>query len=52
MLVNLNVDRYRKPPAVPTDLAEGADAGDAERRVDDRDEVRRMLASLALRATW
>ena len=47
VLVNLNIDRFRKPGDVPTETIEKVDATDAVAGVDDRDEVRRMLDSLA-----
>ncbi len=47
ILVNLNIDRFRKPGDLPTGSIEETDASDAVGRVDDRDEVRRMLDSLA-----
>lgn len=45
-LVNLNIDRWRRRPAVPTDVVDRVDPGDAEQRFDDRDEVVRLLATL------
>lgn len=47
ILVNLNIERYRKPAAVPHASVDGVARDDAERRVDDRDEMQRMLAALA-----
>lgn len=47
VLVNLNVDRYRRPVAPPTEARDRIDPADAEIRVDDRDELRRMLATIA-----
>lgn len=46
VLVNLNIDRHRRPPAVPVPTYDAADSRDAEGRIDDRDQLRRMLASL------
>lgn len=45
-LVNLNIDRWRRRPAAPTDDVDRADPSDFEGRVDDRDEVVRMLGRL------
>ena len=47
VLVNLNVDRYRRPSAVPVAMVAERAVDHEEGRVDDRDELRRMLASLA-----
>lgn len=47
VLVNLNVDRYRRPSAVPVAMVDERTVDHEEGRVDDRDELRRMLASLA-----
>jgi RNA polymerase sigma-70 factor (sigma-E family) len=47
VLVNLNIDRYRRPSAMPVATIEERAVEHAEGRVDDRDELRRMLASLA-----
>jgi RNA polymerase sigma-70 factor (sigma-E family) len=46
VLVNLNIDRWRRRPATPSHDLDGPAAGDAEAGVDDRDEVARMLATL------
>lgn len=46
VLVNLNIDRYRRRPTVPTDVVDGLDPRDIEQPVDDRDEVLRLLAGL------
>lgn len=46
VLVNLNIDRWRRRTPVPSELVDGPDPGDAHRRVDDRDEVVRLLGSL------
>ncbi|MGC3995444.1 MAG: SigE family RNA polymerase sigma factor [Propionicimonas sp.] len=46
VLVNLNIDRWRRRPPVPTELADRPDPGDGHGRSDDRDEVVRMLATL------
>lgn len=46
VLVNLNIDRWRRRPAAPSEAVEGVDPVDAEQRVDDRDEVVRLLAAL------
>jgi RNA polymerase sigma-70 factor (sigma-E family) len=46
VLVNLNIDRWRRRPAAPTDSLDRPDPIDAEQRVDDRDEVVRLLAAL------
>lgn len=45
-LVNLNIDRWRRRPAAPTGDVDRADPCDFEGRVDDRDEVVRMLGRL------
>jgi RNA polymerase sigma-70 factor (sigma-E family) len=45
-LVNLNIDRLRRRPIVPTDAPDRIDPRNAERGVDDRDQVVRMLATL------
>lgn len=47
VLVNLNIDRWRRRGPATQEWCELPDRGDAEGRVDDRDEVARMLASLA-----
>lgn len=46
VLVNLNIDRWRRRPAQPKDDVDGADPRNAELGVDDRDELVRMLAKL------
>ncbi len=46
VLVNLNIDRWRRRPATPSEDLDRADVGNAEATVDDRDEVARMLATL------
>lgn len=46
VLVNLNIDRWRRRTPVPSDLPDRPDPGDAHLRVDDRDEVVRLLATL------
>lgn len=46
VLVNLNIDRWRRRPATPTASMDRPDLTDAQKRVDDRDEVLRMLAGL------
>lgn len=45
-LVNLNIDRLRRRPILPTDHPDRTDPRNAERAVDDRDQVVRMLATL------
>nr|WP_300150786.1 SigE family RNA polymerase sigma factor [Propionicimonas sp.] len=45
-LVNLNIDRWRRRPATPTEAIERPDPTDPHERVDDRDEVVRLLATL------
>ncbi|MFT3860252.1 SigE family RNA polymerase sigma factor [Micropruina sp.] len=45
-LVNLNIDRWRKRPAVPAEVVERPDSRNEHARVDDHDQVLRMLASL------
>ena len=47
VMVNLNIDRWRRRPATPSDDLDGPVASGAEQAVDDRDEVARMLATLA-----
>lgn len=46
VLVNLNTDRWRRRPATTAQWCDPADPGNAERTVDDRDQIARMLASL------
>jgi len=46
ILVNLNTDRWRRRPVTTTQWLDPADLGNAERTVDDRDQIIRMLASL------
>jgi RNA polymerase sigma-70 factor (sigma-E family) len=46
VLVNLNIDRWRRRPATPMEAIEAVDPGDAQQQVDDRDEVLRMLDTL------
>jgi len=46
VLVNLNIDRWRRRPATPSEDLDGPVAGNAEAVIDDRDEVVRMLATL------
>jgi RNA polymerase sigma-70 factor (sigma-E family) len=46
VLVNLNIDRWRRCPAAPSDSLDRPDPVDAQQRVDDRDEVVRLLAEL------
>ena len=46
VLVNVNIDRWRRRPAEPRWEVERVDPADAMARVDDRDEVVRMLAKL------
>jgi len=46
VLVNLNIDRWRRRPPTPSDHLDQAVAGDAEQVIDDRDELARMLATL------
>jgi len=45
-LVNLNIDRWRRRTPTPTGDVERADRRNAERSVDDRDQLVRMLAAL------
>jgi RNA polymerase sigma-70 factor (sigma-E family) len=45
-LVNLNIDRLRRRPVVPLWSPDTVDPSNAERLVDDRDQLVRMLASL------
>ena len=45
-LVNLNIDRWRRRPAIPTDDYDRPERRNAEAEVDDRDELLRMLAGL------
>ncbi|MBN9106161.1 MAG: SigE family RNA polymerase sigma factor [Propionibacteriaceae bacterium] len=44
-LVNLNIDRWRRRPAVPAESVDGV-AESGESSVDDRDQVVRALAAL------
>ncbi|HEY3407153.1 MAG TPA: SigE family RNA polymerase sigma factor [Propionicimonas sp.] len=46
VLVNLNIDRWRRRPATPSEDLDGPVVANAEAAVDDRDEVARMLATL------
>jgi RNA polymerase sigma-70 factor (sigma-E family) len=46
VLVNLNIDRWRRGHPMPHDSVDRPDPTDAHKRVDDRDEVLRMLAEL------
>ncbi len=46
ILVNLNVDRYRRSRTTPSDRIDGVVVGNAESAVDDRDQATRMLATL------
>ena len=46
ILVNLNIDRWRRRPAIPSEDLDRAVPDGAEQAVDDRDEVARMLATL------
>lgn len=46
ILVNLNIDRWRRRPATPSEDLDRAVPHTAEQAVDDRDEVARMLAIL------
>ena len=46
VLVNLNIDRWRRRPATPSDDPDRAVPDRAEAVIDDRDEVVRMPASL------
>ena len=46
ILVNLNIDRWRRRPATPSEELDRAVLNGAEQAVDDRDEVARMLATL------
>lgn len=45
VLVNLNIDRWRRRPALPSDDVDQVSES-AERNVDDHDEVVRFLAGL------
>lgn len=47
VLVNLHIDRWWRRPPITQEWSELPGPQDAEGRVDDRDEVARMLASLA-----
>lgn len=47
VLVNLHIDRRRRRAPVAEEWSDLPDRWNAEGRVDDRDEVARMLASLA-----
>jgi RNA polymerase sigma-70 factor (sigma-E family) len=46
VLVNLNIDRWRRRPATPSEDLDRAVPSLAEQVIDDRDEVLRMLATL------
>ena len=46
VLVNANIDRWRRRPAVPMDAHDRPDPEDASARVDDRDEIVRLLGTL------
>ena len=46
VLVNLNIDRWRRRPATPSEDLDRAVPSRAEQVIDDRDEVLRMLATL------
>lgn len=45
VLVNLNIDRWRRRPPVPVEWVDQA-SGDGQSVVDDRDEIVRALAQL------
>ena len=49
ILVNLNIDRHRRRGAAHVEWFDVPDPVDPERRVDDRDEVARLLAGLTPR---
>ena len=49
ILVNLNIDRHRRRGATHVEWFDVPDPVDPERRVDDRDEVARLLAGLTPR---
>ena len=49
ILVNLNIDRHRRRGATHVEWFELPDPVDPERRVDDRDQVARLLAELTPR---
>lgn len=46
VLVNLNIDRFRRNRTVPTPTMEAVEASDPHGRVDDHDQASRMLAEL------
>ncbi len=46
ILVNLNIDRWRRRTPVPSEIPDRAASGDDHLRVDDRDEVVRLLVTL------
>jgi len=46
VLVNLNIDRWRRRPPIPTELAEQASIDHAQAQVDDRDQIVRLLDGL------
>ncbi|HRA75079.1 MAG TPA: SigE family RNA polymerase sigma factor [Propionicimonas sp.] len=48
VLVNANIDRWRRRPPVPSPDLDRPDTTDAEQAVDNRDQVARMLAELPL----
>jgi RNA polymerase sigma-70 factor (sigma-E family) len=48
VLVNANIDRWRRRPPVPVPDLDRAELDGAEQAVDNRDQVARMLAQLPL----
>jgi len=46
VLVNLNIDRWRRRPPVPAELAEQPVTDPGPAQVDDRDQIVRLLAGL------
>lgn len=46
VMVNLNIDRWRRRPPVPAELAEQPTTDHGPAQVDDRDQIVRLLAGL------
>mgnify|MGYP001613787143 CR=1 FL=1 len=47
VLVNLNIDQRRRPAMLVWEAVDATEARDPEGRIDDRDELGRLLAQLA-----
>lgn len=52
VLVNLNIDHWRRRPATPSDDLDRAVPNVAGQSVDDRDEVARMRETLPPQQLW